>query len=123
MKTCPHCKRALNFIQFVTGYGSDTLFKHPVQGHPREHRCLHCHRVLWIHYDVAFFKRRLRQTLPLYFVFSAVMTFVGVKPALHFSNLQAVLFMVLALLFGGVILKTFARYESAVFKEEKASVC
>jgi len=119
MKTCPHCSHTLNFIQFLTGYGSDTLFKHPSAAHAHEHKCLNCHRVVWIHYDRPFFERRFRQSFLLHLVFSVVMTFFGVRPTLDFSLIQTVLFMVMVMLFGGVIIMAYARYESASLKADK----
>lgn len=119
MKKCPYCGHTFNFIQFVTGYGSDTLFKHPAKAHPHEHLCLNCHKMLWIHYDRSFFERRFRQSFSLYVLFSAAITFFGVKTALAFSMTQAVLFMVIVILMGGVILKAYIRYESAALNPEK----
>ncbi len=119
MKTCPHCKHTLNFIQFLAGYGSDTLFKHPAAAHVHEHKCRNCHRVVWIHYDRLFFERRFRQSLLLHLVFSALITFLGVKPALNFSLTEALLFMIMVMLFGGVIIRAYARYESAALKADK----
>jgi len=121
MKTCPLCQHPLNFVQFVTGYGSDTLFKHSAQAHPHEHRCLSCHQVIWIHYDRDFFEKRFRQSLLLHLVFSAALIFLGVQPALGFSQQQAVLFMVLVMIFGGVLIRAYARYESASLKAERAA--
>jgi len=121
-KHCPYCAHDLNFIEFVTGYGSDTLFKHSARAHPHEHPCLSCHRVVWVHYDRAFFEQRFRQSFLLHLIFSAVLTFFGIKPALHFSDIQAVLFMGMALLFGGVIIMAYSRYESASLKQEKSLV-
>ena len=120
MKKCPHCRHTLNFLQFLIGYGSDTLFKHPAQAHPHEHRCLNCHYVIWIHYDRVFFKRHLKQSLLLFLAVSAMLTFVGVKPALHFSDINSVLFLLMVMVFGGLIIRAYVGYQSVRLKEEKA---
>ena len=120
MKKCPHCQHTLNFFQFLIGYGSDTLFKHPAQAHPHEHRCSNCKHVIWIHYDRNLFERRMQQSFLLHLVFSAVMAFFGAKPIFHFSDVETVLFMLMVMLFGGLIIRAYAHYESVTLKEEKA---
>ena len=122
MKKCPHCRHRLNFFQFLIGYGSDTLFKHSVHAHPHEHRCLNCHHVIWIHYDRVFFENHLKQSLLLLLAFSAAVTFLGVRPVLHFSDVNAVLFLLMMMVFGGLIIRAYVRYQCARLKEEKAPV-
>jgi len=118
MKKCPYCSHTLNFIQFLTGYGSDTLFKHPSKAHAHEHLCLNCHKMVWIHYDRDLFAQRFRQSLILHVIFSAVVTFLGVRPVLDFTLTQSFFFMMTVMLCGGAVITSYARYESASLKME-----
>lgn len=120
MKKCPYCGYKPALLQFMTGYGSDTLLKHPVQAHAREHSCLKCHKTLWLHYDAVFFQNRFRQSLVLHLAFSAVITYFGVKPAMGFTETQAGLFMLMVMVLGGMLIMAYTRYESVQFEAEQS---
>ncbi len=101
------------------GYGSDTLLKHSARAHPHEHQCLHCHRVVWLHYNRPQADLWLKQWALSLLFFAVVMTFFGIKPLFNFTQTQSVLFVVIAMFLGVPLVMTYARYLSAELKPEK----
>lgn len=119
MKHCPHCKHKLGFGDFVGRYGSDTLAKHPASGHQREHLCLNCHHKLWIHYNAVVFKRLIGQYAIAAFLAAAFATNFGIKPLLQLDSTQMLISMMILLVLAMPLALTFAKYQSAVIKEER----
>lgn len=119
MLSCPHCKHTLGFLEFVTGYGSDTLLKHSRRAHAHEHKCLHCHRVIWIHYDRARMDLWSLQWGLTWLAFALVLTFFGAGPLLELTPGKQLLFVVILMFLGYPVIVTYARYLTADFREEK----
>ncbi len=119
MKKCPHCGHRLSFGEFILRYGSDTLVKHPVNAHPREHVCSHCHHKVWLHYDHARLNRLSGQYAGAIFLSCSFGTFIVIKPWMNFTTVQAVLFVGILLLLGIPAGIAYAKYQSTVVKEEK----
>ncbi len=91
-KHCPHCKQEINFLTFLTNYGSDTLIPGKMkngQVHPREHVCKFCHKKFWIHYRRRKFQVVSRKYLNYLILTPLVGWFLG-RVILHLPMEQSV---------------------------------
>ena len=84
-----------------------------------EHVCGHCRAKIWLHYQPILFKRAVSRYAVLVFLIAAIVTVIGIQPLFQLDRAQAVIFSIILLgLFMPAVL-AYAKYQSAVLKEEK----
>ena len=120
IKKCPNCQAQINFFEFLTAYGSESLTpeSQSKKGHQRHHLCIHCKKKFWLRYR----QDKLRLLFRKYawaMGAAAIAAWWAGKNFLHFGPEQAVGL-------GGVVLfmlipfySTYVKFQTVEFKKEE----
>lgn len=119
MRTCPYCGREIDFLRFLTQFGSDTLVAHPgtLGIHRREHVCSKCRKILWLEYHKEGLIRSFKKHILVFAViktFGFLYGFLFLK--MNFINTTLFTYILILLIFP--IYLGWVKYESVEIKYE-----